>query len=48
MQEVYMSGWLVLALVGLCAVVIIGQLVPAILLLVGAINAVKSGEDKKK
>jgi hypothetical protein len=41
MVEVYQSGWLVLGFVSLCAIIIIGQLIPAILLLIGAIKALK-------
>jgi len=45
MTEVYTSSMLVLALVGVCAVVIIGQIIPAVLILIGAVKALKK-EDK--
>ena len=44
MTEVYMSDLLVVGFVGLCAVVIIGQLVPAVLILIGAVKALKKGD----
>lgn len=42
---IYSSGWLVLAFFGLCALVVTVQLIPALIMLAGALKALVA--DKK-
>jgi len=44
MMEVYTSGWLVMLFVVFCIAVIIGQLIPAVLILIGTVKALKKGD----
>lgn len=46
--KVYNSGFLVLAFLGFCAMIVVAQLIPAIILLVGSVrSAVRGLSDKK-
>lgn len=44
----YSSGWLVLLFVGFCAVIIVAQLIPALLVLFGMTKAVSKGLSQQK
>ena len=45
---VYKSGILVTIFVGLCALIVVGQLVPALILFMGCIKALIKGEVKEE
>lgn len=45
---VYNSGFLVLAFLGFCAMIVVAQLIPAIILLVGSIRSAFQGLSQKK
>lgn len=46
--KVYNSGFLVLAFLGFCALIVVAQLVPAIILMVGSIRNMVTSTSKKK
>lgn len=46
--KVYNSGFLVLAFLGFCAMIVVAQLIPAIILMVGSIRSMVKGMSKKK
>ena len=43
----YSSGWLVLAFFGLCALVVTMQLIPALMMLAGALKGLLSSKERK-
>lgn len=43
---IYTSGWLVLAFFGVCALVVTFQLIPALLMLAGAVKGLLSDKQK--
>lgn len=45
---VYNSGFLVLAFLGFCAMIVVAQLIPAIILLVGSVRSAVQGLSQKK
>ncbi|MHB1397527.1 MAG: hypothetical protein ACYDAI_04150 [Trichloromonadaceae bacterium] len=45
--KVYNSGFLVLAFLGFCALIVVAQLLPAIFLLIGSIRSMLKGASKK-
>lgn len=45
-NTIYTSGWLVLAFFGFCAIVIVAQLIPAIIMLAGMLKALVTGKEK--
>lgn len=47
-SKVYNSGFLVLAFLGFCAMIVIAQLIPAIILLVGSVRGMVKGLSDKK
>jgi hypothetical protein len=46
-NTVYSSGYLVLIFFGICALVVVFQLIPAIMMLFGMIKAVLTGKTKE-
>lgn len=42
---IYSSGWLVLTFFGFCALVVTIQLIPALIMLAGALKALVSGKE---
>ncbi|MEJ2201370.1 MAG: hypothetical protein P8X63_10215 [Desulfuromonadaceae bacterium] len=46
--KVYNSGFLVLAFLGFCAMIVVAQLIPAIILLVGTIRSALQTRSEKK
>ncbi len=45
--KVYNSGFLVLAFLGFCALIVVAQLLPAIMLMIGSIRSMLKGSSKK-
>lgn len=45
--KVYNSGFLVLAFLGFCALIVVAQLLPAIMLLIGSIRSMMKNASKK-
>jgi len=46
--KVYNSGVLVLVLLGFCALVVVAQLIPALITLVGMLKSAVTGEGREK
>lgn len=46
--QVYNSGFLVLAFLGFCALIVVVQLIPAIILMIGSLKSMASGASKKQ
>lgn len=47
-SKVYASGILVTIFLGVCALIVVAQMVPALMLLMGAIKALFSGKARKE
>lgn len=47
-SKVYSSGILVTIFLGVCALIVVAQMVPALVLLMGAIKALLSGKARKE